>query len=108
MIDPVSSTKRPSAARRVSSRITPAGGRRASDRAPERVALPAPDAGELSPDEAAGPAAFAAQLLGEGQRRGLKGGPETLDRARSTYLETEWSGPADRRHARGKITKAEI
>lgn len=54
-------------------------------------------------------AAFAAQLMGQGgQKRGLRGGRETLDKARSTYLETEWSGPADRRHRTGKITKTEI
>ena len=42
--------------------------------------------------EAAAPAAGApeaavrAQLLGERPRRGLKGGPEVLEQARSTYL----------------------
>jgi hypothetical protein len=54
-------------------------------------------------------AAFAAQLMGQGgQKRGLRGGPETLDKARSAYLETEWSGPADRRVRTGRITKTEI
>ncbi len=54
-------------------------------------------------------AAYAAQILGQdGQKRGLRGGRETLDRARTTYLETEYSGPADRRIARGRITKTEI
>jgi hypothetical protein len=43
-----------------------------------------------------------------GQRRGLRGGPETLDKARSAYLEAEWSGPADRRVRTGRITKTEI
>ena len=53
--------------------------------------------------------AFVAQVLGQpGQKKGLRGGPETLEKARSAYLETEWSGPADRRPARGKITKTEI
>ena len=55
------------------------------------------------------PAIFAAQLLGQdGQKRGLRGGPETLDKARASYLGTEWSGPADRRPAAGRITKTEI
>jgi len=54
-------------------------------------------------------AAYAAQILGQGgQKRGLRGGRETLERARATYLETEYSGPADRRLARGRITKTEI
>ena len=52
---------------------------------------------------------FTAQLLGQpGQKRGLKGGPVVLDAARSAYLGAEWSGPADRRHRAGKITKTEL
>ena len=43
-----------------------------------------------------------------GQKRGLRGGPETLDHARTAYLETEWSGPADRRPPPGRIAKTEI
>lgn len=53
-------------------------------------------------------AMFAAQVLGGGPKRGLRGGAETLDRARTAYLETEWSGPSDRRVRRGRITKTEI
>lgn len=54
-------------------------------------------------------ATFAAQVLGqEGQKRGLRGGPETLDKARSTYLGAEWSGPSDRRPRPGRVTKTEI
>jgi hypothetical protein len=56
-----------------------------------------------------GDAAFTAQVLGQGgQKRGLRGGAETLGKARSTYLGTEWSGPADRRPHPGTITKTEI
>ncbi len=63
---------------------------------------------ELGP-QAVSEAAYAAQIMGQGgQKRGLRGGRETLDRARSTYLETEWSGPSDRRIAVGRITKTEI
>jgi len=48
-------------------------------------------------------------MMGQGgQKRGLRGGPETLDHARHAYLDAEWSGGADRRHARGKIAKREI
>lgn len=54
-------------------------------------------------------APFAAQLLGQpGIKRGLRGGPETLDAARSTYLGNEFSGPNDRRPPLGRITKTEI
>ncbi len=51
---------------------------------------------------------YAAQLLGGGEKRGLRGGPETLDRAKSTYLRSEYSGPNDRRPAPGHVTKTEI
>lgn len=64
---------------------------------------------EPPPPQKTGVAAYAAQVMGQGgQKRGLRGGSETLDRARSTYLETEWSGPSDRRIRRGRITKTEI
>jgi hypothetical protein len=71
-----------------------------------------PPAAEVKPQaktRRASAAGFAAHVLGQGgQKRGLRGGPETLDRARSTYLETEWSGHADRRPRPGKVTKTEI
>jgi hypothetical protein len=54
-------------------------------------------------------AAFNAHLLGqEGQKRGLRGGPETLGAARNVYNRTEWSGPADRRARKGAAAKTEI
>jgi len=54
-------------------------------------------------------ATFAAHLMGQsGQKRGLRGGQEVLDAARSTYLGTEYSGPADRRPKAGQIKKTEI
>ena len=54
-------------------------------------------------------AAFAAQMLGQdGQKRGLRGGAETLEKARASYLGAEWSGPADRRPKAGGIAKTEI
>jgi len=53
--------------------------------------------------------AFAAHLMGQsGQRRGLRGGQEVLDSARSTYLGTEYSGPSDRRRKSGGLNKTEI
>ena len=72
---------------------------------PEGEAEPAPT---LKP---AGPATapFAAQILGQGGiKRGLRGGQEVLDTARSTYLENEYSGRNDRRPPKGRITKTEI
>ena len=72
---------------------------------------PNPRRRRAPPLQSGGPATapFAAQLLGQpGIKRGLRGGPETLDAARSTYLGTEYSGPNDRRPAPGRITKTEI
>ena len=52
---------------------------------------------------------FDAQLLGQpGQKRGLRGGPEVLDHARTAYLETEYSGPDDRRPPKGLLKKRDI
>ena len=52
---------------------------------------------------------FTAQLIGQGvSKRGLRGGPETLDKARSSYLGAEYSGDADRRPPTGRITKTDI
>jgi hypothetical protein len=105
--------------------IRPYGDRRQSDRrredrtpeprqadAPEPnlpVPVATPHAHEhTSPPPLDGPAAFAAQLLGQpGQRRGLRQ-PGTVEAARSAYLETEYSGPADRRPPKGLIKKTEI
>ena len=69
----------------------------------EAVAEPAPPKARR-----AGFASFAAQILSGGPKRGLRAGQETLVRARASYLETEWSGPADRRLKTGRITKTEV
>jgi hypothetical protein len=69
-----------------------------------------PSAGKTAVSESelsVGP--FEAQLIGQdGQKRGLKGGKPVLDRARSTYLGTEWSGPADRRPPKGLFTRTKV
>ena len=44
----------------------------------------------------------------EARVRGLRGGQKVLDTARHTYLETEWSGPSDRRLQIGRITKTDV
>ena len=70
------------------------------------------EAGAGPPAAAPGPGAPAApvgaQLLGERQRRGLRAGPEVLEQARSTYLQTEYAGPRDRRPRKGQITRTEV
>ena len=40
--------------------------------------------------------------------RGLRGGQNVLETARNTYLQTEFSGPDDRRLHAGKITKTHV
>ncbi|OYW28803.1 MAG: hypothetical protein B7Z44_07085 [Caulobacter sp. 12-67-6] len=61
------------------------------------------------PPRKSGFATFAAHLMGQsGQKRGLRGGQEVLDSARSTYLGTEYSGEADRRPKAGLLRKTEI
>ncbi|MFI4934405.1 MAG: hypothetical protein ACHP7N_07290 [Caulobacterales bacterium] len=68
---------------------------------------PAP-AAPTPPPAGKAAAAFAAQLIAGPQRRGLRAGPTTLGDAKSAYLGAEWSGGADRRTIKGRITKTEI
>jgi len=109
MTEPVGPISGVSRSRRVG-RAAGVVGRRASDQ--PVVNLPVrtePPTDEPAPPPPAGASEYAAQLLGQGgQKRGLRGGPATLDHARTAYLETEWSGPADRRPAPGRIAKTEI
>ncbi|HEX8233475.1 MAG TPA: hypothetical protein VF559_09055 [Caulobacteraceae bacterium] len=111
MTDPLDPIRPPGPEKRARERRS--GDRRATPALEHRPALPvvveaapppAPD-----PLEPADPTtAFAAQLLGQpGQKRGLRGGPETLERAREAYLGAEWLGPKDRRIPRGKAAKTE-
>jgi hypothetical protein len=64
---------------------------------------------EASPAEERGAGAFEAQLLSQGTvKRGLRGGKEVLDAARTSYLKTEWSGPKDRRPRQGLLTRTKV
>lgn len=70
---------------------------------------PSPARAAVHPAAEPGAAAFVAQQMGQaGQKRGLRGGAPVLDAARSAYLETEYSGAAERRPRAGKTTKTEI
>ena len=52
---------------------------------------------------------FEAQLLGQdGARRGLKGGETVLGAARAAYLDTEYSGEADRRPPVGLLKVRDV
>ena len=80
-----------------------------SDDANLPVPVPAPEGERPGARRSRTFADFAAHLLGQGERRrGLKGGPETLDAARRSYLATEYSGEADRRPKAGLIRKTEV
>jgi hypothetical protein len=55
------------------------------------------------------PANLDAHLAAQEARvRGLRGGQNVLDTARNTYLQTEYSGPDDRRLQVGKITRTDV
>ena len=76
---------------------------------PEEAADPAASPAKPAVSPLAPPAVFAAQVLGQdGQRRGLRGGKETLDTARTVYNQTEYSGAADRRARKGGAAKTEV
>ncbi len=117
MSDPIDPTRGVEPEKRVKERRSDerrAKDRRSRDRRSEagqaKTALPVPvsSAKGSDPPTPTADAVFAAQLIGQtGQKRGLKGGPPVLEEARSTYLETEWSGPSDRRLRAGRITKTQ-
>lgn len=78
-----------------------------TEAAEETAGLPVPV--RSAPPPALKPAApVAAQLLGETERRGLRGGEPVIKAANSAYARTEWSGSADRRAPKGKHAKTEI
>ena len=68
---------------------------------------PQPAEPPASPRQPA-PSADTHLIAQEARVRGLRGGPKVLQAARSAYLETEWSGPNDRRAHAGRITKKEV
>jgi hypothetical protein len=114
MSDPRPFVVRKPSRRRAARRAGPADRRADGDGQNLPVVIAAPcglkaDPGLPAPSAKPGAAAFSAQILGQdGQKRGLRGGPETLQKARNTYLGAEWSGLADRRPKAGRITKTEI
>jgi hypothetical protein len=106
-VDPIRGLSRAEAARRRNRQRRAAAAAEAAES--DNLPVPAGDARTHPPEPPpAADAAFAAQLLAGAPRRGLKGGPETLERARATYLGTEYSGAHDRRPRKGRIAKTEI
>ena len=111
-VGPVARRDRRAAERRLAERRAAAASRALvplAPLAPAEEAADAPARPAPTPPADPGAAAFAAQLMGQsGQRRGLKGGPPVLDAARSTYLETRYSGAADRRPKPGRTEDTDI
>jgi hypothetical protein len=65
--------------------------------------LPVPIA---NPPSQTSTASFLAQILGQrGKKRSIRGGIEILTLARNSYMQTEWSGKADRRKRRGRMMR---
>jgi hypothetical protein len=71
------------------------------------TAPPPPDPAPPSPRQPV-PNTQTHLIAQEARVRGLRGGPNVLETARSAYLDAEWRGPNDRRAKTGKITKTEI
>lgn len=54
-------------------------------------------------------AELAAQLIGQdGQRRGLRAGPNIVNIAQAAYNRVEWSGSYDRRARKGRQARTDI
>ena len=107
MTSPIDPIRRPNATRRVKRSDNAARGESTDRSVPavyEPPPPPAPSGIAAQPE-----AAFAAHMLGQdGQRRGLRGGKETLDSARTLYNKIEYSGSADRRSPKGRTAKTEV
>lgn len=106
MTSPIDPARRSSPARRVRRSDDAARGESMDRSVPAIYEPPPPPAPAPT---ARPPAAFAAHVLGQdGQKRGLRGGKETLDSARSLYNKIEYSGSADRRTPKGGRAKTEV
>jgi hypothetical protein len=82
----------------------------ASEAAPANLPVPVRGARAIPPrlDLQDGGSEFAAQLMGQdGQRRGLRAGPNVIDVARHSYNRVEWSGSKDRRARQGRAARTE-
>lgn len=107
MTSPIDPIRRANQARRVRRSKSADASAETQDRSVPAIYEPPPP--PAAPRVGGAPAVFAAQVLGqEGQRRGLRGGKETLDAARTVYNQTEYSGAADRRARKGGAAKTEV
>jgi hypothetical protein len=103
-IDPVRPTRgdRRQTARRMTDPSPKAAAVTAED--PAALPVPLPSQPQVDPKPL-----LSAHLMGQdGQKRGLRGGPPTLAKAKAAYLNAEWSGPTDRRTRTGIISRTKI
>ena len=108
-VAPVGRRDRRAAERRAAERRVASASRALVPAAPPEEAAGEAARAASPPPSDPGAAVFAAQLMGQtGQRRGLKGGPPVLDAARAAYLETRYSGAADRRPKPGRTEDTDI
>ncbi|HEX5379899.1 MAG TPA: hypothetical protein VFW47_15080 [Phenylobacterium sp.] len=106
-IEPIRRTPRPRHAHRAATDTIEESSEVPEDRSVPVVTGPAP---APEPERLGDSASvFSAQLMGQdGQKRGLRGGPQVLDAARHTYNRVEYSGAADRRARKGGAAKTEV
>lgn len=109
MTSPIDPVRRAARLRRLRRR---ADGSEDTGQPQDEAQLPAvvePAAPSPAPTPPGGPVGFNAHVMAQAeQRRGLKGGAETLQTARSAYNRTEYSGRADRRAPAGGVTRTKI
>lgn len=104
MTSPIDPIRRTAPVRRARATVVSAAGRSAADEAQASMAEAA-----LTPtDDLSADAAFAAHLMGQERRRGVRAGVDVPDAAKSAYTRTEWSGAADRRAPLGQLTRKKI
>ncbi len=104
MTDPIGSVRRAPGPRRTR-------GRRVGDTAPlsgaeaasEASAPSAPDMPAVDPTPV-----ISAQILGQTEAADPAPPANSARQASSAYLKVEWSGPADRRHRRGRLSRTEV
>lgn len=79
---------------------------------PEDRLLPvpyqAPPLPALAEDQVEAAAAFSAQLIGQAAKKRAREPVDVLSTARTVYVRTEWSGPADRRARKGAVTQTQV
>jgi hypothetical protein len=108
MTDPIGSVRRPASSRRLRARRLAEGASPPDEAgAAEAPAAAAPIAPvDRRPEDA--PPALSAQIMGQSSPAENAAPANEAQRARSAYLEREWSGRHDRRTVRGRIAKTDV